>query len=81
MKKQAKLSGIKLQLAIPSVAEQERTEKELAVFLGIKLSALKSLLADPSFIRRVEKERENMRLENAIRAALPSLLPNSVEQN
>jgi|HubBroStandDraft_2_1064218.scaffolds.fasta_scaffold1500063_2 hypothetical protein len=81
MKKQAKLSGIKLQLAIPSVAEQERTEKELAVFLGIKLSALKSLLADPSFIRRVEKERENMRLENAIHAALPSLIPNSVEQN
>ncbi|HEY6848560.1 MAG TPA: hypothetical protein VI320_20470 [Terracidiphilus sp.] len=81
MKKQAKLSGIKLQLAIRSVAEQERTEKELAVFLGIKLSALKALLADPSFIKRVEKERENMRLEKAIRAALPSLLPNSVEQN
>ena len=73
MKRKAKLAGGKLQLALRCVAEQDRKEEELAVFLGIKLATLKEVLADPYFTRRVERERETLRLEKEIHARFPFL--------
>jgi len=76
MKTQPKLRGQKLQLAIRCIAEPDRTEEELAKFLRIKPATLKAVLADPYFIKRVEEERENLRLEKALRARFPALFQN-----
>lgn len=65
----AKLSAPMLQMAARLIVE-EKSDGEIAAFLGIKRRALRSLKAGRHFAKRIEKERSILSLEKSVLTAM-----------
>jgi hypothetical protein len=81
MKTKAAFRGLKLQMAIRLVAQEDRTDEEIAKVLRVNLPTLQEAAAAPYFAKRVEEERLTLRMERDVRAALVLRRPKKPSQS